>query len=58
MTNNIHGEKYTILYKEEVLYENLSETEYFDVLEDLSVEYYQNGSPNPCEITTKIIKGD
>jgi hypothetical protein len=58
MTNDIHSEKYTILYKGNVLYQNLTETEYFDILEDLAVEYYQNGSPHPSEITTQIIKGD
>jgi hypothetical protein len=58
MNNNIHSQKYTILHKGNVLYHNLSETEYFDILEDLAVEYYQKGTPHPSEITTQIIKGE
>lgn len=47
-------EKYTILHKEKVLYKNLTEEEYFDIMEDLSVEYYQTGSPRPQDLETKI----
>ena len=47
---------YTILHKEKILYKNLTEEEYFDIMDDLSVEYYQTGSPKPQDLETKIIK--
>lgn len=49
------ADRYTILKGDKVLYQNLTQTEYFDRIEDLSIEYYQTGSPNPSELTTKII---
>ena len=48
--------EYTILHKKKVLYKNLTEEEYFDMMEDLSVEYYQKGSPRPQDLKTKIIE--
>jgi hypothetical protein len=48
-------EKYNILCKGRKIYSNLTEEEYFDIMEDLSVEFYQTGSPNPNEIETEII---
>ena len=49
-------ESYTILHKGKVLYKNLTQEEYFDIMEDLSIEFYQKGSPNPSNIETKITK--
>jgi len=49
-------EKYTILYENKVLHENLTEEEYFDMMEDLSDEFYRKGFPNPSKIETKIIQ--
>ena len=49
-------EKYTILYDQEILYENLTEEEYFDMMEDLSDEFYRKGFPDPAKIETKIIQ--
>ena len=46
--------KYTILHKGEVLYRGLTQEEYFDIMEDLSIEYYQKGSPRPQDLETKI----
>jgi len=34
----------------------LTEEEYFDIMEDLSIEYYQKGSPRPQDLETKITK--
>tara|TARA_R110002050_G_scaffold225146_1_gene361010 strand:- start:483 stop:644 length:162 start_codon:yes stop_codon:yes gene_type:complete len=48
--------EYTILHKEKVLYKNLTEEEYFDKMEDLSIEYYQKGFPRPQDLETKITK--
>jgi len=49
------AEKYTILHKGKVLYKNLTQEEYFDMMEDLSIEYYQTGSPRPQDLETKTI---
>ena len=48
--------EYTILHKGKVLYKNLTEEEYFDKMEDLSIEYYQKGFPRPQDLETKIFK--
>ena len=48
--------KYTILHKGKTLYKNLTQEEYFDIMEDLSIEYYQKGSPRPQDLETKIIE--
>ena len=48
-------DRYTILVKGEVLWEDLGQLEYFEKMEDLAIEYYQTGSPNPSDIETKTI---
>jgi len=47
--------KYNILCRGRKIYRNLSENEYFNIMEDLSIEYYETGSPNPSELETEII---
>jgi len=51
MTN----ESYNILCKGRKIYSSLTEEEYFEVMEDLSIEFYQTGSPRPEELETEII---
>ena len=51
MTN----ETYNILCKGRKIYSNLTEEEYFDIMENLSLEFYQTGSPQPEELETEII---
>ena len=53
---DVASELYTILCKGERLYSNLTEEEYFDIMEDLSIEFYQTGSPRPSDLETKITK--
>jgi uncharacterized protein YtpQ (UPF0354 family) len=48
--------RYTILHKGEVLHEDLTEEDYFDIMEDLSMDFYQKGSPKPQDLETKFIK--
>jgi hypothetical protein len=50
------SERYDILYKGDRIYKNLGQLEYFEVMEDLAVEYYQTGSPDPSELETEIYK--
>ena len=52
------ADKYDILCKGRKIYTSLTEEEYFDTMEDLALKYYENGSPEPCELTTEIIQGD
>ena len=51
MTN----ERYNILCKGRRIYTSLTEEEYFNTMEDLSIEYYQTGSPRPEDLETEIL---
>jgi len=48
--------KYNILCRGRKIYTNLTEEEYFNIMEDLADDFYQTGSPNPNEITTEIFE--
>ena len=48
-------ERYNILCKGRRIYTSLSEEEYFNIMEDLSIEYYQTGSPKPEDLETEIL---
>jgi len=49
-------EFYRILVNGKILYDRLGTTEFFDRMDDLSLEYYQTGHPDPSNIRTEIIK--
>jgi hypothetical protein len=49
------NESYNILCKGRKIYSSLTEEEYFNIMEDLAIEYYQTGSSNPSEIETEIV---
>lgn len=55
ISSQVQISKYNILCKGQRIYTALSEEEYFDMMEDLAVEYYKTGSPHPAEIETEII---
>ena len=46
--------KYNILCNGRKIYRALTEEEYFDIMEDLSIQFYQTGSPKPSEIETEM----
>ena len=48
-------ERYNILCKGRRIYTSLTEEEYFDIMEDPSIEYYQTGSPKPEDLETEIL---
>ena len=48
--------KYNILCKGRKIYKGLTEEEYFEIMEDLSIQYYQTGSPNPNDLETEMYK--
>ena len=54
-SDRMANERYNILCKGRRIYTSLSEEEYFNVMEDLSIEYYQTGSPSPEDIETEIL---
>ena len=49
------NERYNILCKGRRIYSSLTEDEYFNVMEDLSIEYYQTGTPRPEDLETEIL---
>ena len=46
-------EFYRILVDDKILYDQLSTEEFFDKIEDLSIEFYETGQPS--NIRTEII---
>jgi len=51
-------ELYNIIVNNKVMFSSLTQMEMFERLEDLSIEFYQTGTPNPNNIKTEIIKED
>ena len=49
------NERYNILCKGRRIYTSLTEEEYFNTMEDLSIEFYQTGSPKPEDLETEIL---
>ena len=47
-------ELYKITHKGEVLFENLTEEEYMDKMQDLADEFFQNGTRHPLELDTDV----
>ena len=47
-------ELYSITHKGKVLFENLTEEQYFDKMEELAEEFYKNKTPHPLELKTEI----
>jgi hypothetical protein len=49
------NQHYNILCKGRRIYSSLTKEEYFQIMEDLSIEYYQTGSPLPEDLETEIL---
>ena len=47
-------ELYSISHKGKVLFENLTEEEYFDKMQDLADQFFADGSPHPLELETDV----
>ena len=45
---------YTILKDGEAVFSDLSQSEYFDRMQDYAVEFYLTGKNDPSEFTTKM----
>ena len=52
------ADRYRIYIHNIEKFSDLSEHEYFDIMEDLAIEFYQTGKPSPAEIRTEITKRD
>ena len=52
------ADRYRIYIHNIEKFSDLSEHEYFDIMEDLAIEFYQTGKPDPSEIHTEIQKGN
>jgi hypothetical protein len=46
-------ELYRIIRDGKVIFDDLSQMEYFDIMEDLAVEFYQTGSPTNEQLKTE-----
>ena len=46
-------ELYRIIRDGKVIFDNLSQMEYFDIMEDLAIEFYQTGSPTNEQLKTE-----
>ena len=46
-------ELYRILIDSEVIFDALGQSEYFNRIEDLSIQFYQTGSPHPDSLRTE-----
>ena len=49
-------ELYRVRRGQEILGKNLTEEEYFDLMEDLAQQFYDGDLPNPLDLTTEIQK--
>jgi hypothetical protein len=52
------NESYNIYLKGSKIHSHLTQGEYFDIMEDLSQEFYETGFPSPEDLYTEIIKED
>ena len=44
---------YTVSIDGDVKFTNITELEYLELMEDLSLEFYQTGTPHPDDIKTE-----
>ena len=51
-------DRYDIYINEELKFSDLSQHEMMDMMEDLAIEFYQTGKPNPADVRTVSKKGD
>ena len=46
-------ELYKVFVNGKEVYDSLTQNQYFELMEDLSIEFYQTGSPHPDDIITE-----
>ena len=52
----MHRTKYTILKNGKAVFSDLSQSEYFDRMQDFAVEFYLTGNNDPDQFTTEMIE--
>ena len=45
--------RYNVLRDGKVIFTNISQMEYFDIMENLAIEFYQTGSPTSDQLKTE-----
>jgi|DEB0MinimDraft_10_1074344.scaffolds.fasta_scaffold07686_6 hypothetical protein len=51
-------EFYTVYVDGVETHKNLTEDEYFDLMQDFAIEYYESQGSKPGKVTFKITQGD
>jgi hypothetical protein len=51
-------ENYIIKRNGQPIGKELTQEEYFDMMLDLAQDFYENGAPDPAELTTEVVKKD
>jgi hypothetical protein len=51
-------ESFRILCKDRVIYQNLSQEDLFNVLDELSEQFYETGVPNPEDLVVECLGTD
>ena len=46
-------ELYKVYIRGKEVYDRLTQNQYFELMEDLSIEFYQTGTPHPDDIKTE-----
>ena len=54
MKRLVSSDRYTIFRKNKRIFTNLTEDEYLEIMQDLAIEFYETGSPNPEHLKTQI----
>ena len=52
------SDRYNIILKGKEVFSNLTEVEYFDLMQDYAIEFYQTGHPTEDELKTVINSED
>ena len=47
-------ELFNISHNGKILYEGLTEEEYFEKMQDLADDFFANGTPHPLELKTEV----
>lgn len=50
------GERYNIYVNDVRKFTRSTEEEYLNIMEDLAIEFYETGSPNPKKIRTEVLR--
>jgi hypothetical protein len=48
-------ERYNILCNGRIIYKDLSEESMLDIMDDLALKYYEEGTPHPGELVVEFI---